>query len=86
MISFLIYIILITILEAMGCEVVSVYADEVIGKIGIPDPVARDLFVRDYQQSYYSKDCKKMASDIKHIFGFNLSLVSSYFCTTIVSN
>lgn len=34
----------------MGCEVVSVYNDEVIGKIGLPQTIIQDLFDRDYRQ------------------------------------
>ena len=33
----------------MGCNVVSVYNDEVIGKIGYPQLVLDDLCSRDYR-------------------------------------
>ena len=34
----------------MGCEVVSVYNDEVIGKVGYPQQIINDLIDRDYRQ------------------------------------
>ena len=33
----------------MGCEVVSVYNDEVVGKIGLPTFAIHDLFARDHR-------------------------------------
>lgn len=35
----------------MGCQVVSVYSDEVAGAIGYPDPILQDLMRRDYASS-----------------------------------
>ena len=34
----------------MGCEVVSVYNDEVIGKVGYDQQIINDLIDRDYRQ------------------------------------
>ena len=34
----------------MGCQVVSVYNDEVIGKVGYPQNIIDDLIDRDYRQ------------------------------------
>lgn len=35
----------------MGCEITSVYADEVVGVIGYPQQVLTDLMKRDYSSA-----------------------------------
>lgn len=41
----------IVYVKIMGCSVVSVYNDEVIGKIGYPQIVLDDLSARDFKSS-----------------------------------
>ena len=59
----------------MGCQVVSVYNDEVAGAIGYPEPILHDLMRRDYSISNLLKQVPP-----KHnffVYGFNQSFAES---------
>lgn len=48
----------------MGCSVVSVYNDEIIGKIGYPQIVMNDLSSRDFKPLSHLKNTKEVSSKI----------------------
>lgn len=69
----------------MGCEVVSVYNDEIIGKIGFPQALIEDLIDRDYRQLQPLVKTKEITSKIKHLYGFTQSFaITKLFFTIIV--
>lgn len=35
----------------MGCEITSVYNDEIVGKVGYSQPIIDDLLDRDYRSA-----------------------------------
>ena len=68
----------------MGCEVTSVYNDEVLGKIGLPQPLIDDLITRDYAASYQLLSPKEVLGRVDRVYGFNqLSLGCGLFLTTV---
>ena len=48
----------------MGCEVTSVYNDEVLGKIGLPQSSIDDLISRDYANSYQLPNPKDVSKRV----------------------
>lgn len=70
----------------MGCEVVSVYNDEVIGKIGMPQTIIQDLFDRDYRQCRPISKPKELSPKIQHIFGFTQSFAISKLYFIMIKN
>lgn len=68
----------------MGCEVVSVYNDEVIGKIGFAQTLIDDLIDRDYRQLQPLPNHKELTKKIKFIYGFTQSFVISKLFFTII--
>lgn len=67
----------------MGCEVTSVYNDEIIGKIGFSQQIIEDLLARDFRPvSPIPPD--KLAKTISNIEGFTQSFTSGRIFFTIV--
>ena len=70
----------------MGCEVVSVYNDEVIGKVGFPQQIINDLIDRDYRQLKPLPNYKQFNKNIKHIYGFTQSHTISQLFFSVIAN
>jgi hypothetical protein len=70
----------------MGCEVVSIYADEVIGKLGYSKSIMDDLIDRDYHSKQNYPQYRNLSSAIQNIYGFSLSYVKSCFYTALINN
>lgn len=68
----------------MGCEVVSVYNDEIIGKIGYPQALIDDLIDRDYRQLKPLQKPKETTNKIRHIYGFTQSFTTTRLYFTMV--
>jgi hypothetical protein len=61
----------------MGCEVVSVYNDEVIGKVGYCQALIDDLIDRDYRQLKVLPKPQNTTKEINLIYGFTQSFTTS---------
>ena len=59
----------------MGCQVVSVYHDEVAGAIGYPEPVLNDLMRRDYSSANFLKQIPP--SHNFFVYGFTQSFAEA---------
>lgn len=67
----------------MGCQVVSVYNDEVAGALGYPEPILNDLMRRDYSNSNLLKQVPE-----KHnffVYGFTQSFAESSMYSYVLS-
>ena len=60
----------------------SVYNDEVIGKVGYPQSIINDLIDRDYRQLKKMNNYQQVNKQIASVYGFTQSHTTSklFFC------
>lgn len=68
----------------MGCEVVSVYNDEVAGVLGYPEEILEDLHHRDFMQTNLLKKVQKNHRYLA--YGFTQSFTQNNLFTYVLAN
>jgi hypothetical protein len=70
----------------MGCEVTSVYNDEITGKMGYSSRINEDLLERDFRCNCLMSEAEINLSNIKNIEGFTQSFATGRLFFTIIGD
>lgn len=68
----------------MGCEVTSVYNDEITGKIGYNKRIIDDLLKRDFRK-VYALESEKVKKEVMRVEGFSQSFAIGRICFATVA-
>lgn len=68
----------------MGCEVTSVYNDEITGKVGYNKRIVDDLLKRDFRKAYVMES-EKVKKEVARVEGFTQSFAIGRICFATVA-
>lgn len=68
----------------MGCEVTSVYNDEITGKVGYNKRIVEDLLKRDYRRAY-GLESEMVRKEVMRVEGFTQSFAIGRICFAVIA-